>query len=57
MKTAEEIFEDMLGFFEACAGYGVNTGCDMAVRLRAAAEEIANAKGIIISKGHKRINR
>ena len=41
MKTAEEIFESMLADFEESAGFRINSGCDMALRMRAAAEEIA----------------
>ena len=43
MKTAEEIFDEMLETFQGFAGYGLNAGGDMALRMRAAAEEIADA--------------
>ncbi len=40
MKTVEEIYQGMKAAFAARSGYAVGDGCDMAVRLYAAAAEI-----------------
>ncbi|MBQ8831363.1 MAG: baseplate J/gp47 family protein [Oscillospiraceae bacterium] len=39
MKTANEIFEEMKAVFEEKSGYAVSDGCDMAVRMYAAAAQ------------------
>ena len=40
MKTTDEIYEEMCLAFKNISGFEVNDGCDMAVRLYAAAAQI-----------------
>ena len=40
MRDVEEIYQEMLAEFARLAGFAPEPGCDLAVRLRAAAAQI-----------------